>query len=60
MCGKVYGIVKNTTSIVVRELFSAIKKQLKPLVIPKLIKDKIKKIIASFESLMEFYTFYVP
>jgi hypothetical protein len=35
----------------VRELFSAIKKHLKPLVIPKLIKDKIKEIIVSFESL---------
>jgi len=51
MCGKVYGIVKSTTSNIVKELFSAIKKHLKPLVIPKLIKDKIKEIIASFESL---------
>jgi hypothetical protein len=51
MCGKVYGIAQSTTSITVRELFSAIKKHLKPLVIPKLIKDKIKEITASFENL---------
>ncbi len=50
-CEKVYDIVKSTTSIIVKELFSAIKKHLKPLVIPKLIKDKIKEIIASFENL---------
>jgi hypothetical protein len=51
MCGKAYGMVESTTSIIMGELFSTIKKHLKPLVIPKLIKDKIKEIVASFESL---------
>jgi len=51
MCGKVYGIVESTTLITVRELCSTIKNHLKPLVIPKLTKDKIKKIIVGFESL---------
>jgi hypothetical protein len=41
MCGKVYGMVESTTSIIMGKLFSAIEKHLKPLVIPKLIKDKI-------------------
>jgi hypothetical protein len=51
MCGKVYGITQNTISITMRELFSAIKKHLKPLVIPKFIKNNIKEITASFENL---------
>jgi len=51
MCGEVHGIAKNTTSIIMREFCSTIKKHLKPLVIPKLTKDKIKEIIVSFESL---------
>ncbi len=51
MCGKVYGIATSTTSIIVRELCSTIRNHLKPLVIPKLIRNKIKKIIVSFESL---------
>jgi hypothetical protein len=51
MCGKVYGIATSTTLIIVRELCSTIRKHLKPLVIPKLIKNMIKKITISFESL---------
>jgi hypothetical protein len=51
MCGKVYDIEKNTRSIIVKEFYLAIRKQLKPLVIPKLTKDKIKEIIVGFESL---------
>jgi hypothetical protein len=37
----------------VKEFLLAIRKHLKLLVIPKLTKDKIKEIIASFESLYE-------
>ncbi len=44
-------MVESTTSIIMGELFSAIKKHLKPVVIPKLVKDKIKEIDASFECL---------
>jgi hypothetical protein len=51
MCGKVYGIATSTTSIIVRELCSTIRKPLKPLVIPKLIRNKIQKITINFESL---------
>ncbi len=51
MCGEVYGIAKSTTSIIVRKFYSTIKKHLKPLVIPKLIRDKMKEIIIGFESL---------
>jgi hypothetical protein len=52
MCGNAYSSAKNT-SIIVKELYLAIRKHLKLLLIPKLIKDKIKKIIGSFESLYE-------
>jgi hypothetical protein len=52
MCGKVYRNAKGT-SIIVKELCSAIRKHLKSLVIPKLTTDKIKEIIGSFESLYE-------
>ncbi len=50
-CVKVYGIAKSAASIIERELCSTIRKHLKPLMIPKLTKDKIKKIIVGFESL---------
>jgi hypothetical protein len=42
MCGKFYGIIENTTSNSMNEFYSAIRNHLKPLVIPKLTKDKIK------------------
>jgi hypothetical protein len=48
---EVYGIVESVVSIIVREFCSTIRKHLKPLMIPKLTKDKIKEIIAGFESL---------
>jgi hypothetical protein len=51
MCGKVYGIVESTTSIIVRKFCVAVRKHLKPLVMPKLIRNKIKEITASFEHL---------
>jgi hypothetical protein len=51
MCGEFYGIVENIASIIMREFCLAIRKHLKPLVISKLIKDKIKKIIVGLESL---------
>ncbi len=51
--GKVYSNAKSTWSIIVKEFLLAIRKHLKLLVIPKLTKDKIKEIIASFESLYE-------
>jgi hypothetical protein len=42
---------KNTRSIIVKEFYLAIKNQLKPLVIPKLTRNKIKEINVGFESL---------
>jgi hypothetical protein len=42
MCGEVYDIAENIASITVKEFCSIIKKHLKPLVIPKLTKNKIK------------------
>jgi hypothetical protein len=53
MCGKVYKIAKNKTSIIMREFCSTIKKHLKALVIPNLIRDIIRKIIIGFESVHE-------
>jgi hypothetical protein len=43
MCGKFYGIIKSTTSNLMKEFYSAIGKHLKPLMISKLTKNKIKK-----------------
>jgi hypothetical protein len=51
MCGEVYGIAKSTTSIIVREFCVAMKKNLKPLVILKLTRNKIKKITIDFKCL---------
>jgi hypothetical protein len=51
MCGEIYGITESSTSIIAKELCLASRKHLKPLVIPKLIKNKIKQITISFESL---------
>jgi len=42
MCKEVYDIVKCMATIIVREFCVAIKNHLKPLVIHKLIKNKIK------------------
>jgi hypothetical protein len=53
MCGEVYGIAKSMASILVREFCIAIRKRLKPLMIHKLIKNKIKEITTSFERLYE-------
>jgi hypothetical protein len=47
MYEEVYGITKNTSSIIVKELYLAIKKHLKPLVIPKLTRNKIKETTTS-------------
>ncbi len=51
MYGEVYDIAKITTSIIVKKLCVAVKKHLKPLVIPKLTRNKIKEITTSFEHL---------
>jgi len=53
MCGEFYGIAKNIASIIMKEFCLAIRKHLKPLMIYKLIKDKIKEIIIGLESLHE-------
>jgi hypothetical protein len=54
MCGKVTGIAKSTTSIIVKEFCVAIRKHLKPLVIPKLIRNKSKKLPLVLNVYMEF------
>jgi hypothetical protein len=51
MCGEVCDIVENIASITMKEFCSIIRKHLNPLMIPKLTKNKIKKIIVGFESL---------
>jgi hypothetical protein len=51
MCREVYDIVESTTLIIMKDFFATIRKHLKPLVILKLIINKIKKITTSFESL---------
>jgi len=51
MCGEVYDIAKITTSIIVRKFCVAVRKHLKPLVIPKLTRNKIKEITTGFEHL---------
>jgi hypothetical protein len=57
MCGEFYGIVESIASIIMREFFSAIRKHLKPLVTPKLTRDKIKKSLLVLKACMEFHTF---
>jgi hypothetical protein len=44
ICGKVYGIVESMASIIMKEFYVVNRKHLKPLVIPKLITNRIKKI----------------
>ncbi len=51
MCREVYGIAESTTSIIVRKFCVTIIKHLKPLVIPKSTRNKIKKITIGFEHL---------
>ncbi len=51
MCGEVYGIAESTTSIIMREFCVTIRKHLKPLVIPKLTRNKIKEITIGVECL---------
>ncbi len=46
---EVYGIAESMTSIMVKEFCVPIKKHLKPLVIPKLTKNKIKDFTIGFE-----------
>jgi hypothetical protein len=48
---EVYGIAKWTSSIIVKELYVAIKKHLKPLEVPKLTRNKIKETTTSSKSL---------
>ncbi len=57
MCGELYGIVKSTTSIIMREFCSTIRKHLKPLVTPKLTRYKIKKSLLVLRACMEFHIF---
>jgi hypothetical protein len=45
MCGEVYGIVKSITSIIMKEFCETIRNHLKPLVMFKLFKNKVKEII---------------
>jgi hypothetical protein len=54
MCGKVYDIAKITTSIIVRKFCVAVRIHLKPLVIPKLIRNKSKKLQLVLNVYMEF------
>jgi hypothetical protein len=49
ICGEIYGIAKSMASIILKEFCVVIRKHLKPLVIPKLTKNKIKEITTSFE-----------
>jgi hypothetical protein len=56
MFGEVYDIAKSMASIIVREFFVAIKKHLKSLVIPKLTKNKSKKLPLVLNTYMEFLT----
>jgi hypothetical protein len=57
MCGELYGIVKSTTSIIMREFCSSIRKHLKPLVTPNLTRYKIKKSLLVLRACMEFHIF---
>ncbi len=41
MCGELYSIVESTTSIIVKKICVVIRKNLKPLVILKLTRNKI-------------------
>jgi hypothetical protein len=41
MCGEMYGLAESTASIIVRKCYEAIKVLVKPLVFPKLTKERI-------------------
>jgi len=51
MCREVYGVIESTTLIIAKKLYLTIIKHLKPLVIPKLTRNKMKEITIDFESL---------
>jgi len=53
ICRKVYGIVENMASIIMKEFYVVVKTHLKPLAIPKLIKNNIKENTSGFEILHE-------
>jgi len=51
MCGEVYDIVESMELVIGIEFLAITRKFLKSLVIPKLIRNEIKKIVTSFKSL---------
>ncbi len=51
MCGEVYSFAKSMTSIIMKKICVTIRKHLKPLVIPKLTRNKIKEITIRFKCL---------
>ncbi len=51
--GKVYGIIENMASIIMREFYVIVKTFFKPLAILKLIKNNIKENTSRFENLHE-------
>jgi hypothetical protein len=53
MCGEMYDLAKSTTSIIVRKYCEAIKVLVKPLVFPKLTKERIQIIISDFEKVRD-------
>jgi hypothetical protein len=58
MCGEVYGIAESISSIIVREFCSTIKKHLKPFMILKLTRNKIKEnFTLVLKACREFHTF---
>jgi hypothetical protein len=51
MCGEVYDIIESMELVIGIDFFAIIIKLLKSLVIPKLIRNKIKEIVIGFKSL---------
>jgi hypothetical protein len=49
-CGKPFGILNSTTSIIVKLFYHVVKIHLMPLVIPKLTLSRIAKINTDFEN----------
>ncbi len=58
MCGEVYGMVKSTTFIIVKDLCVGMRKHLKPLVIKRLTSSNIRRLTHEFEKLQRIYIFW--
>jgi hypothetical protein len=58
MCEEIYGMIESIILIIIKEFCATIRKQLKPLMIPKLIRNKIKEINIGLKAYTK-HTFFI-